>query len=120
MKAIVAAAILFGHMNGATLEESKTFDFVQNGADWGSIAGAEDCNKPGGSPINVNTDMSLYKNYFASLDNFTSQYSNQKDTKVTWDGHTTKVYLDPANGLNQFTSDLGRDVFNAHTNQWDG
>jgi len=36
------------------------YDYATNGADWGSIDGYEYCNEPGGSPINVNTDKSLY------------------------------------------------------------
>jgi len=57
MKSIAAAASLFGVASAAG---ATPYTYTTNGADWGSIPGYESCNDPGGSPIDVKTDTSLY------------------------------------------------------------
>ena len=67
MKSITAAASLFGLANAG----DGGYNYAtSNGADWGDLdIEGNVCSEPGGSPINVNTDKSLYVNYDVGLDN---------------------------------------------------
>jgi len=60
-----------------------------------------------------------YKTYQASEDEVTKSYSNQIMSSMKFDGHTTKLVLDEADGGNGFKSELGKKIFGS-TNEFSG
>ena len=88
-----------------------TWDYSQNGKDWPNIEGFEGCGLPNQSPINLNSMNSPEFEYTvirAKDDDFIKSYSNQFDTQVNFNGHTSQVDL---TGTNMFKSSIAKDNF---------
>lgn len=107
MKSLAVACLL-----GAVTPVSTDWNYISNGSDWGG-----QCGESGGSPINISTEDGKYKEYDIERDNLTQQFSNLSPATIKWENWTTQVEL---NGANIFKSDLGKNVFQAHTADWEG
>ena len=94
---------------------AATYNYAQNGADWGSVDAQ--CNGANQSPIALyskdHKDFDYEVLYKGKSDIGTFDYTNQKNMKVAWLGHTSQATV--ATGTNTFESKIAEEVFGADT-----
>jgi carbonic anhydrase len=98
------------------LASGASWDYSTNGADWPSIN--SDCALTNQSPINLispGTEDFKYEIYGSDEDSIEKGYSNQIDGTMFFNGHTTQLNLDEADGANGFKSELGKTLFGSTT-----
>ena len=76
MKSITAAFTML--IGVASAAGGEPYGYETNGATWAEIPGYENCATPGGSPIDLKTELSQYSKYSIESDNVVSEFKNQR------------------------------------------
>ena len=98
---------------------AASWNYATNGADWGDVNAGGDpaCLLSNQSPINLvsynkdDKESFPYKTYPSTDDMYRKSYSNQFESALNFNGHTTQLDLDPNDGVNAFNSNMGEKLF---------
>lgn len=77
MKFITVAALF-------SSASAENYNYENQGKDWGSIIGYEDCSLKGGSPIQLKSNVDDYPKIDSDADDLALIYTNQRSAKVEW------------------------------------
>ena len=85
-----------------------SYDYKQNGADWPELQiDGNKCGHNFQSPIDLPSEVDdEYYLYQSRSDNFQKIYSNVKNARVNWNGHTSQVNVNEQDELQFFNSEF--------------
>lgn len=78
MKTLAVASLLAANASAA----GTAWDYKDNGAKWAELTGYKTCADAGGSPIDLKTNLSLYKKHDVKIHRVNVTFTNLKKTKV--------------------------------------